>query len=95
MSALNSFILFNKTEIINMIQEDHWLLQQLFEKLCSDSTPESEYHQLVSLLREICMFSLALENVDRTKFFLKLDGFGFMTAIEGMLVRDLFLFLSV
>ena len=39
------------------------------------------------LLREVCTFSLALDLEDRTKFFLKLGDFGFMSAVEGMLVK--------
>ena len=89
MSALNSFILFNKTEIINIIQEDHAFLGQLFDELCSDSTPDRKYQRLVALLKEVCMFSLALEAADRTKLFLKMNCYGFMSAIEGMLVSRL------
>ena len=88
MSVLNSFILFNKTEIIKMIQEDSRFLKQLFTELCDDSTPDSKYQELVSLIKEVCMFSLALESNDRSSFFLKLSGFGFMSAIEGMLVSS-------
>ena len=73
MSALNSIILFNKTEIINMIQEDTKFLKEMFEELSSVSTHDSKFQQLVFLLKEMCMFSLALENEDQTKLFLKFE----------------------
>ena len=88
MSALNSIILFNKTEIINMIQEDTKFLKEMFEELSSVSTHDSKFQQLVFLLKEMCMFSLALENEDQTKLFLKLNQYGFMSALEGMLVSS-------
>ena len=86
MSALNSFTLFNKAEIMNMIQEDRQFLQELFDNLCNDSTQDAKYQQLVFLLREVCVFSLSLEKKERTNFFLKMKSFGFLSAIEGMLV---------
>ncbi len=81
-----------------MINKDEIFLKQLFEQLCSEDTAETKFRQLVALLKEICVFSLALENGDRTKFFLNLQIFGFMSAVEGMLVSQLailkFLFLA-
>ena len=38
------------------------------------------------LLREVCNFSLALEVEDRAKCYKKLSSYGFMSAVEGMLV---------
>ncbi len=38
------------------------------------------------LLREVCMFSMALELEERMKFYQTLRTFGFMPAVEGMLV---------
>ena len=86
MSTLNSFVLFNKTEIVKAIQDDRLFLLQLFRELIADSTPEPKYLQLVALLKELCVFSLVLENVDRAAFYLELDKYDFMTAVEGMLV---------
>lgn len=40
------------------------------------------------LLQEVCLFSLALEVEDRTKFYQKLCSYGLMPSIEGMLVSD-------
>jgi len=89
MSALNSVVIFNKDDIVIMIQRDHAFLQQLFSGLSSESTEDSKYRQLVSLLREVCMFSLALWKIERrTEFFMEMNQHGFLAAIEGMLVRQ-------
>lgn len=88
MCALNSIVLFNKAEIVNAIQLDHHFLKQLFDELCLESTLDTKYQQLVALLKEICIFSQALENADRTKLFLKLNSYGFMSAVEGMLMYE-------
>ena len=48
MSALNSFVLFNKAEIINTVQEDQRFLRQLFSQLQDEATPEGKYRELVS-----------------------------------------------
>jgi protein phosphatase-4 regulatory subunit 3 len=88
MSALNSFVMFNKADIINTIQDDGRFLRELFTLLQDEATPEDKYRELIHLLREICLFSQALEVGDRTQCFKILSDYGFMSAVEGMLVYE-------
>lgn len=88
MSALNSFLLFNRAEIVNCLQEDRRFQRELFSQLADESTTAERYRELAHLLREVCTFSLAIELDDRTKFYQKLCSFGFMSAVEGMLTSE-------
>lgn len=73
-----------------MLQDDSRFLQQLFAELKDDSVsvPEARYRELANLLQETCTYSLSLELEDRTNFYAKLCGYGFMAALEGMLTYE-------
>ena len=71
-----------------VIQDDGRFLQQLFSELKDDSVPETRYRELANLLQETCTYSLSLELEDRTNFYSKLCGYGFMSALEGMLTYE-------
>lgn len=88
MSSLNSFLMFNKADIINAIQEDKVFLCELFTQIQDTSTSEGQFQELAFLLREIVVYSLSLEVKDRARFYKHLCSFGFMVSIEIMLTYE-------
>lgn len=88
MSSLNSFLMFNKADIINAIQEDEKFLCKLFAQIQDANTSEGQFQELAFLLREIIVYSLSLEAPDRAKFYKHLSSFGFMVSIEIMLTYE-------
>uniref|UniRef100_A0A3Q2YXJ0 Serine/threonine-protein phosphatase 4 regulatory subunit 3 n=1 Tax=Hippocampus comes TaxID=109280 RepID=A0A3Q2YXJ0_HIPCM len=48
LSTLNSFIFFNKVEIVSMLQEDEKFLTEVFAQLTDEGTDESKRRELVS-----------------------------------------------
>eukprot|EP00731_Ephydatia_muelleri_P027779 Em0019g652a len=88
MSSLNSFLMFNKADIINAIQEDKVFLCELFTQIQDANTSEGQFQELAFLLREIMVYSLSLELTDRARFYKHLCSFGFMVSIEIMLTYE-------
>ncbi|XP_052275212.1 serine/threonine-protein phosphatase 4 regulatory subunit 3A-like isoform X2 [Dreissena polymorpha] len=88
MSSLNSFIYFNKVEIVSMVQEDEKFLLQLFASITSEKTAEDSRRDLVHFLKEFCTFSQSLQPQSKESFFKTLSGFGVLPAIEFILQQD-------
>jgi protein phosphatase-4 regulatory subunit 3 len=88
MSAFNSLILFNKTDIVNAIQEDSRVLNDLFSNLSNDSIPVSKYRDYALFLRELCSFAQALEMERGTDFYVRMCNFDLMTSLEQMLTCE-------
>lgn len=88
LAVLNSFLLFNKSEIVQKIQEDTAFLKQLFEELTDESTPIDKFRQLAELLREINNFATLTQSSLRLKLCNDFCRFGLMKAIVGMLSSE-------
>lgn len=88
LSSLNSFIFFNKVEIVSMIQEDVKFLTTLFAQLTDDETDDEHRRDLVMFLKEFCTFSQTLQPPSRETFFKTLSNLGILSTIEIILGLD-------
>nr|KAG5704214.1 hypothetical protein BaRGS_012502 [Batillaria attramentaria] len=88
LSSLNSFIFFNKVEIVSMIQEDVKFLTTLFAQLTDDETDDEHRRDLVMFLKEFCTFSQTLQPPSRENFFKTLSNLGILSTIEIILGLD-------
>ncbi|XP_033125942.1 serine/threonine-protein phosphatase 4 regulatory subunit 3A-like isoform X2 [Anneissia japonica] len=83
LSALNSFIFFNKIEIVTMIQDDEKFLPELFSQLMDENTDDEKRQDLVLFLKEFCMFAQTCQN--RDAFFKMLSALGLLPALGYIL----------
>lgn len=88
LSTLNSFIFFNKMEIVNMIQDDEKFLGELFSQLTDELTDYDKRRDLVFFLKEFCTFSQTLQQLPRETFFKMLASLGILQALEVILIMD-------
>lgn len=88
MSAFNSLVLYNKSDIVNSIQDNGRLLYDLLSNLKSDSIAIEEYREYALFLRELCNFAQSLEMESGTKFYHRLCAFELMPALEHMLLCE-------
>ncbi|XP_055331165.1 serine/threonine-protein phosphatase 4 regulatory subunit 3A-like [Paramacrobiotus metropolitanus] len=88
LNTLQSFIFFNKMEIVNLLQEDERFLKQLFAQLCSSETPVPKRRDAILFLKEFCQFSQTLQAMQREAFFRLLMNHGILQAIQGALDVD-------
>ncbi|XP_065220042.1 serine/threonine-protein phosphatase 4 regulatory subunit 3 [Planococcus citri] len=88
LSALSSFIFFNKVEIVTMIQEDEKFLPDLLSKLTDESTPDVKRRDLILFLREYCNFSQTLQPQGKESFYKTLSSLGILSALEITLSCD-------
>lgn len=68
-NALQNVVLFSKSEIVNMIQDDERFLTQLFAQLMDKEIPLAKRRDTVLFLREFCQFSQTLEQTRREAFY--------------------------
>ncbi|KAK7578089.1 hypothetical protein V9T40_010294 [Parthenolecanium corni] len=88
LSALSSFIFFNKVEIVTLIQEDEKFLPDLLSKLTDENTPETKRRDLILFLREYCNFSQTLQPHGKELFYKTLSSLGILPALEITLSSD-------
>ncbi|XP_061767202.1 serine/threonine-protein phosphatase 4 regulatory subunit 3B isoform X2 [Nerophis ophidion] len=88
LSTLNSFIFFNKVEIVSMLQEDEKFLTEVFAQLTDESTEESKRRELVNFVKEFCAFSQTLQPQNRDAFFKMLANLGILPALEIVMGMD-------
>ncbi|XP_078260993.1 serine/threonine-protein phosphatase 4 regulatory subunit 3B isoform X1 [Rhinoraja longicauda] len=88
LSALTSFIFFNKVEIVSMLQEDEKFLTELFAQLTDEATDDHKRRELVNFLKEFCAFSQTLQPQNRDAFFKTLANLGILPALEIVLGMD-------
>ncbi|XP_022110005.1 serine/threonine-protein phosphatase 4 regulatory subunit 3A-like isoform X2 [Acanthaster planci] len=86
LTTLNSFIFFNKLEIVEMIQEDDQFLPELFTQLTDEATEDKKRRDLVLFLKEFCSCGQACQN--RDKFFRTLSHLGILPALEVVMGMD-------
>jgi protein phosphatase-4 regulatory subunit 3 len=87
-SNLNSFIFFNKVEIVSIIQEDDKFLRELFSMITDESTDDEKRRDLVLFLKEFCIFSQNLQPQNREAFFKALSSLGILPTLEVTLAMD-------
>ena len=88
LSTLNSFIFFNKIEIVNMIQDDEKFLSTVFSQLTDDETDDVKRRELVLFLKEFCTYSNTLQMQNKDLFFKNLSNLGILSAIGVILGLD-------
>ncbi|XP_067942680.1 serine/threonine-protein phosphatase 4 regulatory subunit 3A-like isoform X2 [Watersipora subatra] len=84
LSALNSFVFFNKCEIVKMLQDDEKMIKVMFQQLTDDETDDAARRDLVKFLKEMCTFSATLQAPDREAFFQMLAEMRLLDAIETL-----------
>ncbi|CAG0886456.1 unnamed protein product [Cyprideis torosa] len=88
MSALSSFIFFNKMEVVHMIQEDEKYLQTLFSQLMDERTDDTRRRDLMLFLKELCSFSQTLQPQGRESFLKVVSNLGVLPALEMCLCSE-------
>uniref|UniRef100_A0A7N8YC48 Serine/threonine-protein phosphatase 4 regulatory subunit 3 n=1 Tax=Mastacembelus armatus TaxID=205130 RepID=A0A7N8YC48_9TELE len=88
LSTLNSFIFFNKVEIVSMLQEDEKFLTEVFAQLTDEATEDSKRRELVNFVKEFCAFSQTLQPQNRDAFFKTLANLGILPALEIVMGMD-------
>ncbi|XP_077300171.1 serine/threonine-protein phosphatase 4 regulatory subunit 3 flfl isoform X1 [Arctopsyche grandis] len=88
LSALSSFIFFNKVEIVKIIEEDERFLTDLFKQLTDVKTSDLKRRDLVLFLKELCSFSQNLQPPDKDAFYKTLVSLGILPALEITLGVD-------
>ncbi|XP_078001272.1 serine/threonine-protein phosphatase 4 regulatory subunit 3-like isoform X2 [Glandiceps talaboti] len=86
LSTLNSFIFFNKIEIVSMIQDDDKFLPEIFAQLTDEATDDNRRKELVFFLKEYCTFAQTFQN--REAVFKMLSNLGVLPALEVILAMD-------
>ncbi|VDM24038.1 unnamed protein product [Toxocara canis] len=61
LSVLNSYLFFNRVDIVSMLQEDKQLLKELFDQLKDPSISTERRKDLTMFLKEFCSFSTSLQ----------------------------------
>lgn len=88
LSTLNSFIFFNKVEIVSLLQEDEKFLTEIFTMLTDVNTPDSKRRDLVLFLKEFCNYSQNLQPQAKEAFYKTLTNLGILPALETTLAMD-------
>lgn len=88
LSTLNSFIYFNKVEIVSLLQEDEKFLTEIFTMLTDVNTPDSKRRDLVLFLKEFCNYSQNLQAQAKEAFYKTLTNLGILPALEITLAMD-------
>ncbi|XP_057703702.1 serine/threonine-protein phosphatase 4 regulatory subunit 3B [Corythoichthys intestinalis] len=88
LSTLNSFIFFNKVEIVSMLQEDEKFLTEVFAQLTDEGIDNSKRRELVNFVKEFCTFSQTLQPQNRDAFYKTLANLGILPALEIVMGMD-------
>ena len=92
MNALGQYVLFQKIEIIEMIEKEETFLMDLFGGIEEDNTQGiglNKFRDLVFLLKEISLFSQAAQNpTSKNNFFQILWNNGLMRSLSIILSSD-------
>ncbi|CAF3384262.1 unnamed protein product, partial [Rotaria sp. Silwood2] len=88
LSTMNSFLFFNKVEIVTLLYEDPKFLSQLFATLKDDNLLDDKRKDLMLFLKEFCVFSQTLQQQNRDNFFQALATHGILNVIQVMLSLD-------
>ncbi|UJR37221.1 hypothetical protein I4U23_029930 [Adineta vaga] len=88
LSTMNSFLFFNKVDIVTLLYEDPKFLSQLFATLKDESVSDGKRKDLMLFLKEFCVFSQTLQQQNRDHFFQALATHGILNVIQVMLNLD-------
>lgn len=85
LSVLNSYLFFNRIDIVNMLQKDKRLMKELFDQLRDSETTVSRRRDLALFLKEFITFSQALPSSgaqSKDNFFKNLQSNDVLGTIE-------------
>uniref|UniRef100_A0A5S6QX46 SMK-1 domain-containing protein n=1 Tax=Trichuris muris TaxID=70415 RepID=A0A5S6QX46_TRIMR len=88
LSFMSTIIVYNKAEIVHLIQEDPMFLKELFAMLTSAETPTEKLVDLAGFLKELVSFSQLLNVQNRDGFFKTLASNGILKVLENCFSRD-------
>ncbi|XP_032474756.1 serine/threonine-protein phosphatase 4 regulatory subunit 3B-like [Phocoena sinus] len=88
LSNLTSFILFNKVELVNMLQEDDEYLAEVFAQMRDKTTDDDKRRDLVFFLKEFCVFSHLLHSESKCALFTTLTELGILPALKIVMGMD-------
>ncbi|CAF4757292.1 unnamed protein product, partial [Rotaria sp. Silwood1] len=88
LSTMNSFLFFNKVDIVTLLYEDPKFLSQLFSTLKDENLSDDKRKDLMLFLKEFCVFSQTLQQQNRDNFFQALATHGILNVIQVMLSLD-------
>ncbi|KFD58916.1 hypothetical protein M513_00079 [Trichuris suis] len=88
LSFMSTIIVYNKAEIVHLIQEDPMFLKELFAMLTSAETPTEKLLDLAGFLKELVSFSQLLNSQNRDCFFKTLAINGILKVLENCFSRD-------
>ncbi|CAF3621141.1 unnamed protein product [Rotaria socialis] len=88
LSTMNSFLFFNKVDIVTLLYEDPKFLSQLFATLKDENLSDEKRKDLMLFLKEFCVFSQTLQQQNRDNFFQALATHGILNVIQVMLSLD-------
>ncbi|MXQ98923.1 hypothetical protein E5288_WYG018525 [Bos mutus] len=90
LSTLTNFILLNKSDIVNMLQEDDEFLSTVFAQLRDKTTDDDTRRELLFFFKEFCAFSQTLHSANRNALFKTLTQLGILPALKiAMGINDL------
>ncbi|XP_013002418.2 serine/threonine-protein phosphatase 4 regulatory subunit 3B-like [Cavia porcellus] len=88
--SLTNFILFNKIEIVNMLQEDDVYLSEVFARLKDNNTDDEKKCELLLLFKEFCEFSQTLYPQSKDELLKRLVNRGVLCALKILMRMDNF-----
>ncbi|XP_055420262.1 serine/threonine-protein phosphatase 4 regulatory subunit 3-B-like [Bubalus kerabau] len=90
LSTLTDFILLNKSDIVNMLQENDEFLSTVFAQLRDTTTDDDTRRELLFFFKEFCAFSQTLHSANRNALFKTLTQLGILPALKiSMGINDL------
>ncbi|CDW53421.1 serine:threonine protein phosphatase 4 [Trichuris trichiura] len=88
LSFMSTIIVYNKAEIVHLIQEDPMFLKELFAMLTSAETPTEKLVDLAGFLKELVSFSQLLNSQNRDFLLQTLAISGILKVLENCFSRD-------
>ncbi|XP_043753395.1 serine/threonine-protein phosphatase 4 regulatory subunit 3-B-like [Cervus elaphus] len=82
LSALTTFILLNKGEIVSMLQEDDKFLSTIFAQLRDKTTDDDTRRELLFFFKEFCAFSQTLHSENKDALFKTVTELGILPALK-------------
>ncbi|GAB1302950.1 hypothetical protein APTSU1_001819100 [Apodemus speciosus] len=82
LSDLTNMIIFNKIEIITMLQDDKKILLKVLAQLKDNTVGDERRHELLLFFKEFCAFAKTLENQEKDGLLKTLINLGIMSALK-------------
>ena len=87
MGVVNTMIYQNHLELINLIQNNHFILSDLYNAFKSSETPQSKKDSILQFVHQLCSLTKALQNSARVSMFRSLAPYGLFDMLSAGLVH--------